>query len=232
MAIKLKSTRDAASDQGLKLLVHGPTGAGKTSLAATMPGKQIILSAEAGLLPLRHLDIAVIEVKSIDDVREAYQFIASKDGEQFESVTLDSVTEIAEVVLAAEKQTTKDPRQAYGELITQMTSLLRAFRDLPRRHVYMSCQQTRDKDEQSGAMLYGPSMPGAKLAQSLPYLFDEVFALRVERDAEGALKRVLQTSRDGAYEAKDRSGCLEQFESPDLAAVIQKISGSSKAKAA
>lgn len=35
MAIKLTTTAQAARDNGLKVLVHGPAGAGKTTLCAT-----------------------------------------------------------------------------------------------------------------------------------------------------------------------------------------------------
>lgn len=227
MAVQLKSTRDAATSQGIKILVHGPAGAGKTKLCATAPGKPIIISAEAGLLSLRDVDIPVLEVASIADVHEAYAFLLSPEGQVFDWVCIDSISEIAEVVLNTEKKLTKDPRQAYGALAEQMTDLVRAFRDLPGRNVYMSCKQDKTKDEQSGAVLYGPSAPGQRMAQALPYFFDEVFAYRVEKDPEGKTTRWLQTGRDFTHEAKDRSGALDMFEAPDLSVIARKITGSS-----
>ena len=157
-------------------------------------------------------------------IYEAYQFITeSADAKHFEWVCLDSISEIAEVVLNYEKKTCKDPRQAYGQLAEQMTDLVRAFRDLPGRNVYFSCKQERAKDEHTGSMLYFPSMPGNTLKQGVSYFFDEVFALRVEPDAEGKPTRWLQTGRDFNYEAKDRSGCLELFEPPNLGDIAKKI---------
>lgn len=224
MAIKLTNTRDAARTNGLKLLVYGGAGAGKTTLCKTMPGRPVIISAEGGLLSLRDADLPVIEVGSIKDVHDAYAYLASDPaGMAFDWVALDSISEIAEVVLSTEKKANKDPRAAYGNLQEQMIDLLRAFRDLPGRNVYMSCKMERQKDEQSGAMLYSPSLPGNKLAQAIPYLFDEVLCLRVERDPEGRLYRYLQTQPDFSYVAKDRSGALDPFELPDLALVAQKV---------
>jgi hypothetical protein len=166
----------------------------------------------------------VIEISSIADLHEAYAFITKSDeAAGFQWICLDSLSEIAEVVLAAEKAQTKDPRKAYGELTDQMTQLVRAFRDLPGRNVYMSAKLQREKDELTGAMLYSPSMPGQKFGQALPYLFDEVFALRVEKDTEGNLSRWLQTASDLQYSAKDRSGALDMFEEPDLGAIATKI---------
>jgi hypothetical protein len=226
MAITLTSTKDSAAINGLKFLVHGPAGAGKTLLCATTGEPTVIISAESGLLSLRGVDIPVIEVKTLDQLYEAYQFVVmTEQGQSFKWVCLDSISEIAEVVLNHEKKVAKDPRQAYGALAEKMTDLIRAFRDLPGRNVYFSCKQERAKDEQSGAMLYYPAMPGNMLKQGVGYFFDFVFALRIEKDAEGNPARWLQTSRDYNFEAKDRSGALDMFEPPDLGAIAEKVTG-------
>ena len=223
MAVQFKLTSDVVND-GVKILVHGPAGAGKTSLCATTGAPTLIISAESGLLSLRNHRIPVAEIKTIDDLYEVYAYVTqSADAAQFEWICLDSISEIAEVVLNAAKKSAKDPRQAYGALAEQMTDLLRAFRDLPGRNVYFACKQERAKDENSGAMLYFPSMPGNNLKQGISYFFDEVFALRIEQDDEGSPVRWLQTNRDFNYEAKDRSGALAMFEPPNLGAIAAKI---------
>ena len=78
------------------------------------------------------------------------------------------------------------------------------------------------KDE-TGAVGYGPSMPGNKLANDLPFFMDEVLALRAVRGEDGTVERFLQTQPDGTYTAKDRSGVLDSFEAPDLEALASKI---------
>ena len=128
------------------------------------------------------------------------------------------------MVLNAEKKATKDPRQAYGAMQEQMADIIRAFRDLPGRHVYMSAKLEKTQDEM-GRVLYAPSMPGNKTGQALPYFFDEVLALRVEKDGEGVTQRALMCDSDGLWLAKDRSGRLDQLEAPDLGAIIAKIQG-------
>jgi phage nucleotide-binding protein len=222
MAISVKRTRDLTKS-GVKLLVYGAAGAGKTSLITTLP-KPIVLSAEAGLLSIQDADLPFIEINTIDDLRQAYVYITSEAGAEYESVALDSISEIAEVVLNAEKKIAKDPRQAYGAMQEQVSDLIRAFRDLPNKHVYMSAKLEKSQDEM-GRMLYAPSMPGNKVGQSLPYFFDEVLALRVERDAEGNTQRALMCDTDGLWAAKDRSGKLAPWEAPDLGAIIEKIGG-------
>ena len=91
------------------------------------------------------------------------------------------------------------------------------------RNVFMTAKAEHIQDE-SGAMLWTPTMPGKKLGQSLPYFFDEVFAMRV-KEVDGETKRALQTATDGVWTAKDRSGALAQFEEPNLEAIYNKIIG-------
>ncbi len=223
MAINLKRSASIAM-AGAKILCYGPAGAGKTSLIPTLPAP-IVLSAEGGLLSIAGADVPYIEIASMGDLMEAYKWLSeSAEAAQFQSVALDSISEVAEVVLNAEKKASKDPRQAYGAMQEQMADIIRAFRDLPGRHVYMSAKLEKTQDEM-GRVLYSPSMPGNKTGQQLPYFFDEVLALRVERDAEGNTQRALMCDSDGLWLAKDRSGKLETWESPDLGAIIAKIGG-------
>lgn len=226
MAIQLKKTGNLSDvGSGVKTLVYGAAGAGKTTLIRTLPNP-IVLSAEGGLLSIQDADLPYIEIASMDDLREAWTWLGTDEGRQYASVALDSISEIAEVCLNAEKKATKDPRQAYGAMQEQMSDIIRAFRDLPGRHVLMTAKLEKSQDEM-GRILYAPSMPGNKTGQSLPYFFDEVLALRVERDADGNTQRALMCDSDGLWLAKDRSGKLDAWEAPDLGAIINKIGGRS-----
>jgi phage nucleotide-binding protein len=223
MAINVKTTGSMAAN-GVKVLVYGQAGAGKTSLIKTLPSP-IVLSAEGGLLSIQDADLPFIEITSMTELQEAYTWLTSSDeAKSYKSVALDSISEIAEVCLNTEKKATKDPRQAYGAMQEQMADIIRAFRDLPGRHVYMSAKLEKTQDEM-GRVLYAPSMPGNKTGQALPYFFDEVLALRVEKDSDGATQRALMCDSDGLWLAKDRSGKLDAWEAPDLSAVFAKIGG-------
>jgi phage nucleotide-binding protein len=223
MAINIKRTSSVHND-GVRMVVYGASGSGKTSLIPTMPNP-LVISAESGLLSIKDADIPYIEVTDYQTLKEAYQFCSESAGaKDFDSIAIDSISEIAEVVLAHEKRANKDGRAAYGEMQVQVLEIMRAFRDLRGKHVYFSAKCEKQQDEQ-GRVLYSPSMPGNKLAQQIPYLVDEVFALRVEKDAEGNTQRALMCHSDGLWQAKDRSGKLEPWEAPDLGAIIAKIGG-------
>lgn len=225
MAVHITTTQQAAQLHGIKCLVYGKSGAGKTKLASTAPAP-IILSAESGILSLREFQIPMIQIKTVADLTEVHQWaLNSAEAKQFATIYIDSISEIGEVVLANAKSQVKDPRQAYGELIEKMMATIKAFRDLPGKNVVMAAKQEPIKDEMTGIVQYGPSMPGSKLGPQLPYLFDEVFRLGVGKTLQGVEYRFLQTGPDLQYDAKDRSGSLDPVERPDLSFVFSKILG-------
>ena len=222
MSLRWISTDEVSASRGVKMLTHGPAGSGKTTLIQTLPNP-LILSAEGGLLSLQGVRLPGIEIGSLEEFDEAYQFCAySEHARQFDSIAIDSLSEIAEVCLTAEKAKNKDPRKAYGETQDLIINRVRWFRDLPGKHVYFSCKQDRVKDDTTGVTLYGPKMPGKHMGPALPYLFDEVFSMEVGAH-EGQEYRYLRTRRGLQHDAKDRSGRLEEFEQPNLTTVIEKI---------
>lgn len=221
MAIKLTSTSKIIHN--VNALVYGESGSGKTHLCGTAPGP-LILSQEGGLLTLADKDIPVFEIKGRDDINEAHDWLSSsaEAKKKYYTICIDSISEIAEVILTDEKADTADARKAYGEMADLMATTIRGFRDLP----YNTCFTAKIKkleDENSGAISYMPSVPGKVLLNDLPYFFDEVFVMKVGKNKEKQTIRWLQTVGDRQYIAKDRSGKLEAREVPNLTTVFTKI---------
>lgn len=222
MKSRIRKPAALAQDNGLKVLVYGAAGAGKTTLCTTTgePDKTLIISAEAGLLSIRDSVCDAVAVEGLQDMRKLLTMF--KEGEtKYTWVAIDSISEIAEGALAAAMEVNKDPRAAYGEMSTKLTALIKAFRDLP-INVVMACKGRQV--EEDGRQTWQPLLPGKQLAQDLPYLFDEVFCL-VAKETDGTVKRALRTVSDGKYVAKDRSGRLSEWERPDLAEIYKKIHG-------
>ena len=249
MAIQLFAADNISEGHGVKVLVFSRAGIGKTCLTATAPNP-VLISAESGVLSLRKANlervfgigdpsitytVPVIQIQSLDDLIEAEVWArTSAEAGQFQTVCLDSITEIAENVLSNAKKTKNDqgklmdPRQAYGKLIEQMTDVIKAFRDLSGKHVYMSAKEERIKDESTGVTLTGPAMPGSKLGPALSYLFDEAFYLGIGKDSQTQKPyRFLRTCPDHNIDAKDRSGALDELEYPHLGNIFNKIMASS-----
>ena len=214
---------DELKQNGVKVLCYGEAGIGKTSLCATAPSP-IILSAESGLLSLAWTRLPYIEINTIEQLTEACKWAYnSTEAQQYQTICLDSLSEIADVVLSNAKAQVKDARQAYGELLEQMMTTVRAFRDLPGKHVFMTAQSVTEKDDTTGIVKTFPAMPGKKLGPKLPYHFDEVFQMCMGRDNDGKDYRYLKTQPDYNSVAKDRSGKLDALEQPHLGNIFAKI---------
>lgn len=219
------TTTDQTRLNGIKALVYGGAGAGKTVLCSTAPSP-VILSAESGLLSLRGHRIPVIVIHNRRDLEEAYRWVTeSYEARQFATICIDSCSELGEIILQDERNKHKDPRKAYGEMQEVTTRILKGFRDLQGPNVYFSAKMEPLRDEMTGTVLYGPAMPGRKLGHQIPYLFDEVFHLGVTRTAEGQIYRYLQTFKDLQFDCKDRSGALQPYEAPDLSHIFNRING-------
>lgn len=220
--IELKKTSQVAHEQGCSILVYGQSGVGKTTLAKTLENP-LVIAAENGLLALAGEDIDCVEIGSKAELVEVYGKL--KRGEwKFDAVVIDSITEIAETILTEEKARNKDGRAAYGETMGIVPQIINTFCALPGMHKVFIGQVEQLQDE-TGKMLFGPSMPGRRLGARMPYLVDEVFAMRIQPDADGEPSRWLQCHPDGAWMAKDRSGKLEMWEEPDLGDLIHRIQG-------
>lgn len=230
-------TSEVSVGHGVKGLVYARSGIGKTMLAATLPAP-LIVTAENGTLSLTKkniervfgvgtagisYDIPTLTVKALDDLDTIHDWIVgSPHAQRFQSVYLDSASEIAEVILAEAKLENKDGRKAFGVMLDEMVPKIRKFRDIAGKHVFMSAKYDFVQDG-AGDMKGGPAMPGKALGKEIPYLFDEIFFMTLGRQQDGTTYRYLQTQPDEHNDAKDRSGSLARIERPHLGYIINKI---------
>jgi hypothetical protein len=223
LAIRIQNTRDFKT-HGVKVLIHGPAGSEKTRMCATAP-KPIVISAESGLLSLAEANLPYIEVKTLIDVQDAFQWCTeSEESKSIETICLDSISEIAEVMLTTYKKEEKDPRAAYGRMNDDIAITIRMFRDIKGKNVYFSAKQIRIEDENHPTRFMA-SMPGKVTLNATDYYFDLVAASRMGQLEDGTTYRYLQTVSDLSYVCKDRSGKLFPREKPDLGYIFNKIAG-------
>lgn len=206
MAIKIQKTSDI-DDSGVKCVVYGGAGVGKTRLCATAP-KPIIISAESGLLSLKDVDCDFIEISKLRDLDDAYKYLKSSD--DYETICVDSLSEICEVVLAELIPNHKDKRQAYGEMAEAIMPMLKRFRDLKGKNVIFTVKMIQIQDEESGKVTQELFIPGKVLGNQIPYLVDELYLLEVDRKGG----QIMNTKPTRTAFSKDRSGALEAVEKP------------------
>lgn len=237
--MKIQSTKDIHASAGLKMLVYSASGVGKTSLAKTLPGRTLVISAEKGLLSIAGCEnIDFIDMSTDDDgntvpqilrgnrLREAYALLNSAEyKKKYKCVMLDSVTEIAENVLAAHKAAPgakKNGWEIYGGYAEEAINIIKAFRDLEHYHVVFTALEDEQKDE-NARRFFGPQMPGKAATEFIQPAFDELFRLTIV-DVDGKPQRQIVTCATSVSRGKDRSGKLDPTEPADLGAIINKIS--------
>jgi len=223
MSLNFTTTDKASNAHGVKCLVYGGAGSGKTTLCGTAPSP-LIISAEAGLLSLRSKAIPVITIVNDKDLEEALNWCrtdAIKNG--IKTVCLDSISEIVEQILKTEKSKTKDPRAAYGEMATRALQIVKDFRDLSGLHVLITAKQVVATDPITGVAKAIPTAPGQQVGPALPYLFDLVMHAYTDKAPDGTTYHALRTHAAFNAEAKDRSGALDEIEWPDLSNIITKV---------
>lgn len=236
MNIVFTTSDKVAISHGVKGCIYGNAGAGKTLLCATAP-RPLMIQAESGTLSLaqRNIErvfgvatpgitysIPILQVSTVEQFEAAYSRITQPDvWASFETLYIDSLSEIVELILKNELSTNKDGRMAYGEMADRTIEMVKRFRDLPGKNIFVTCKQGLNSDNG----LFGPSMPGRQLDRELPYLFDEVLQMSIGEDPQTRQRyRYLRTESDLKNYAKDRSGALDpNGESPYLYNIIQKI---------
>jgi len=204
----------------LTMLVHGFSGAGKSTFAASAPGPVLILDAESGSDYFDDVvywnpaseeppkpgewKYCVVQVLDYESVVRAYEWLASGD-HPFASVVLDSVSEIQQRCVDSIAGASQMKTQDWGELLRTVAGQIRKFRDLkshptnPLWAVVFVCMT----DKVDGKQL--PLVQG-KLRSFLPYYVDACGWLYVETDDFGTQHRNLLISPDPLYEAKERMG--------------------------
>ena len=117
-----------------------------------------------------------------------------KNWNKFDTLCIDSLSEVAEVCLLEQKEKFKDGRKAYSQMADEMLERIRNLISIPGKNLYCICKQKKMQDD-DGKILFSPDVPGNTFAQKIPYYFDEVFAFRWLKDPEtGEMKRMLQTN--------------------------------------
>lgn len=223
MAVRLYNVDAMIANHGVKVLVYSAAKIGKTKLITTCP-RPVVFSAEEGLLSVRGAGLQGMRVKTMQDLEDVVSWAQrSNEARAFDTICLDSITEISQLVLVDELKRHKHGQAAYGELGQKISGKFRQFRDLQQKHVYFIAQE--QVKEVNGIGVAMPSMPGGALTGQAPYFFDEVFRLELlTHPTEGFRQRFLRTQSDGlTIVAGDRSGKLDMWEPANLSHVFNKI---------
>ena len=125
----------------------------------------------------------------------------------------------------------KDLRAVYGLHARSMLGWLGQLQHMRERTVVLVAVLEKHVDEFNIAT-WQPQIEGTKTGRELPAIVDEIVTMQwIDFGDRKPLRAFVCTNPNPfGYPAKDRSGRLEQFEPPNLGALIEKLTGPGQRK--
>jgi len=173
----------------LSMLVHAGAKVGKSTLSSSAPPPVLVLDAEGSWRFIRTRkihwdpmtepiprhdgtwDACIVTITQWVHVQQVFRHLTQVEHD-FCSVVIDSITEIQRRLKANLKGTEAMQMQDWGQLLTQMDSTIRAFRDMTMLPGPIQCVVMIAETRQNGKTgKWEPYMQG-QIGISLPYLVD------------------------------------------------------------
>lgn len=218
----LKPASELAQRFGVKALAYGPPGTGKTPLIKTAP-RPVLCVVEPGMLSMRDAtNIPAWDAYTPERIDEFFKWLfESREAANFDTVGIDSVSQLAEIILTQELNRNKDGRKAYGEMSRRVMDIINKLYYLPQKHIYLIAKQVTA--DENGVATKRPYFPGQDLNVKVPHLYDEILHI-AEANIPGMVKPVVAIRALPTFGimARDRSGRLAELESPNLGEVFKK----------
>ena len=217
----LKAAGDFALNFGCKALIYGPAGSAKTPLLNTAP-RPLLLATEPGLLSMRGSNIPTYEAYTPAKIDEFFKwFFNSNETKNFDTLGIDSASQIADIYLIDAQKNNKHGLKAYGEMAESTMEHLRTLYYTRYKHTYVVCkEEIKDLD---GQTMRRPYFPGQVLPISVPHLYD--FILRLAKtNVPGVQGETLAFQCQGSYNvlSRNRTGNLSQYEPPNFNSLVEK----------
>lgn len=237
------------SERAISILVHGPAGAGKSTLGLSGPGPKLMMDVEnaSRFVPQRKVfwkpmegpppvydgtwDVCVVKVKEWPIAQKTYEYLKSHQ-HPFRSVSVDSISETQ--IKSMEDINGRNAFQTHhwGRLLQNMGGFLRDLRDLcgdddsPIESMVLICTST----EKEGR--WKPYLQGS-IKDVAPYLFDMTGYLYVDQEkaADGTVVQVrkLFIGSHPLYEAKSRvPGMPDTISDPKISSILDGLFGPSQ----
>jgi len=155
--------------------------------------------------------------------------------QECDTIFIDSITVAARLALMHARQLPEnftksgaiDSRQAYGSMGQEMMQWLIFFQHIRLKNVIFCCILEEGQDEM-GRVEYKLQMEGKKSAQELPGIVDQViiydYVNSEDKDGNMIPTRTFICKPEGHIFAKSRAKNVSIYESPDLNALLNKLS--------
>lgn len=219
-ASDLRPARDFARNFGVKCIAYGDPGSGKTPVASTCPNP-VMLACEPGLRSMATSNVPTWEGYTAQRVDEFFRwFFTSTEVKKFDTLVVDSISQMAEIYLQESIKTKKHGLQAYGEMAKNVMDHLRPLYFTQHKNTYLIAKQQLIED--NGVKLRRPYFPGNQLNVDIPHMYDAILHLGLHNVPSVGKVKAFRCHESMEILARDRSGALTEFEQPNMADIFKK----------
>lgn len=213
----LLPAKEFAQRFGVKSVIYGPPGSGKTPIINTAP-RPVLLATEPGLLSMRTSTVPTWLAPTTAKIDEFMKwFEHSNESKNFDTLCIDSSSQMCDIALEEAKKKSKHGLQQYGEMADYVMPYLKRLYFMPNKHMYLIA-----KEETTSLGMRKPYYPGKQLPTDIPHLYDCI--LRVAKVQVPGYGETVAFQCNGTMDvtARNRTGNLADYEPPDFGALVAK----------
>lgn len=235
MAVTVQSTKGYMQRGGVKMMIYGKRGVGKTPIIAELP-KVLIIASEDGLASVRNKNVDFIEMKTMAQIKEVMAWLRSPSNiAKYDTIAHDGISYLTHAVFSeiARKATHNNKVQYYGELASQIMPFVELLTNEIQKNVIMTAWQGDLYHPVTEKIIgHEPYTAGKAIANYLMHFFDLTAHMQRHaqniQQADGTVVQqqipYLQTvEANGIFARSRKEGCLDAFEPADLLTIINKL---------
>lgn len=223
----LKAAHEFAQRNGVKAIIYGGAGGGKTPCINTAP-RPLLLACEPGLLSMRGSKVPTYQAFEAKLVDEFFDwFFGSDEVKQFDTLAVDSISQMCEIYLD-EARTGKSKSgnklhglAAYGKMAEDALRHINKLFFMPQKHMYLVAKQQIISS--NGIDLRRPYYPGQQLPVDMPHKYDQILHLDIHNVPGMGQVPSFQCKPTIETMARDRTGQLSEFEEPNFSKIVRKV---------
>lgn len=218
----LQPAHKLAAFYGVKSLVFGPPGSGKTPVINTAPNP-VLLAVEPGMLSMRTSNVPTYEASTWAKIEEFFKWLhGSNESKKYHTLGVDSVSQMCEIYLRDNPKKVSHGLKLYGLMAEEVGDELHKLYFMREKHMYLICKQEIEQTA-DGPGKKRPYFPGKELATKVPHLYDLIMQLDTHSIPGYGAARAFHCHSAMDANVRDRSGVLAEFEEPNLSGVFNKI---------
>lgn len=216
----LRPAADFAQNYGVKSIIYGPAGSGKTPIINTAPNP-ILLVCEPGMLSMKGSKVPTFAASNAKLLDEFFDWwFSSNENKKFDTIAVDSGSQLCEAYLEQAQTNNKHGLAAYGEMARNALKWLDKLYYMQYKHVYLIAKQ-EIVSSQIGSFAR-PYYPGRELPVKMPHKYDQILHLDIHNVPGMGQVKSFQCQSTSDIQARDRTGNLAMFEPPDFGAIVRK----------